>query len=144
MKLNHVQFRLHVLGATALCALITGCATSPVPAADASPASHVYAPELTQQRPGTATVTVTRDKGLSGSACNDVVYVDGEKVAALSTGEKITIYLAPGHHVLGTMASGICAGGSASVGATLKAGDVRDYRIGSRQSGDLLMQPSAF
>lgn len=135
--------RFGLLAISAACTL-GGCASTPVPAADASPASFVYAPELTHARAGAAVVTITRDTGLAGSACNDVVYVDGEKVAALSTGEKITLYLAPGHHVLGTMAAGICAGGSASIEATLRAGESRDYRIGSHQSGDLLMQPSAF
>lgn len=138
------RIALTLLASATLCAGVAGCATTPVPASDASPASTVYAPALTQPRAGTAVVTVTRDTGLSGSACNDVVYADGEKVAALGTGQTVTMYLSPGHHVLGTTAAGICAGGSASVEMTLAAGDRRDYRIGSRQSGDLLMQPSAF
>ena len=130
--------------AIAACGALSGCASAPVPAADASPAARIYAPQITHPHPDTAQVTVVRDSGVAGSACNDLLFVDGQKVAALSTSQKVTLYLSPGHHVLGTTASGICAGGSASVEMTLRAGDMRDYRIGSHQSGDLFIQPSAF
>ncbi len=133
--------KLFVVG---LALLLSACATTPVPSADARPAAAVYDLALTRPQPGSAAVTVVRDSGLMGAACNDVLYIDGQKIAALGTGEKITVYLSPGHHVLGTTAAGICAGGTASAETTIRAGESRTYRIGSGQGGTLSMQPSAF
>lgn len=124
--------------------VLSGCASSPVASGEAAPADTIYDNAMTQPRPNTGTVIVVRDSGFMGAACDNLVFIDGHKVADLGTGEKVAVYLAAGHHVLGTTSGSLCGGGSAGAETDLKAGDTRIYRIAHGQDGTLSMQPSAF
>lgn len=84
--------------------LITGCATSPVPAASRrqAPASRVSDTSLLQpsaQR--SVRFTIIRDSGYVASAASIQVFIDGRQVARLATSETVTIYVSPGPHLVG-------------------------------------------
>ena len=61
-------------------ALLSGCATSPVPSsqADPVPASRLMAFQKVPASPY-GTLVVTRDSGFTGSACNTILYIDGNR-----------------------------------------------------------------
>jgi hypothetical protein len=90
--------------------LITGCATKPprpdqlrVPTADRLLGFQSDAD-------GDATIIVTRDVGFSGSGCLGAVFLDGQVIAKLATGERATFHVPAGEHIIGTWntGSGMC------------------------------------
>jgi len=125
--------------ALVLSLLLAACATTP-----AQIARPISPTAFSEMQPGYGSVTVIRDKGFMGSACKVRVFADGAAVGELRPGEQVTVYLAPGDHVFGANATGICGGGTAEVGLTVKGGDQRRLRIASGQAGDLAIQPTAF
>ena len=101
-----------LVGALAV-ALLAGCSSNPISLMDAkqAPANKVFAYQSAPS--GSAgKITVLRDGGVNGSACDFVVYVDGKKSANLGTGEKATFLVSTGSHNVGAGVSGIglCAG----------------------------------
>jgi hypothetical protein len=126
--------------------MVAACATTPVPTSAAKnvPLSRVMNSALLERRDGSAQLVIKRDEGLSASACNTRVFVDGAPVAEIGTGEKITLYLPEGDHMLAAMATGICAGGLVEVKATLAKVKTSTFRIGYGSSGEFTLQPTAF
>ena len=81
-----------------------GCATKPINTATArsTPPERIYAPELVVPSDDKVPLLVARDAGFPGSGCMTAVYLDGVKVSAIDNAEKITFYIMPGRHILGT------------------------------------------
>lgn len=122
---------------------LAGCATSPVGADAANPGTIVPNP-WQNPSPGTGELVVVRDKGFTGSACAEKVYVDSQEVAELRTGQRVSVYLPPGEHTAGVKPAGMCGGGSATTNINVVAGRRQVYRVGSQQSGDIKIEPSPF
>lgn len=84
---------------------------------------------------GDATIVVTRDVGFSGSGCLGAVFIDGQVVAKLGTGERAVFHVPSGNRVLGTWntGSGLCGYREGKdrkeVAVDLHPGDTRKYRI---------------
>lgn len=80
---------MRLLSVGLVCLLMAGCASSAIPVDEASnaPASDVFAFQ-SKGDSASAKITALRDKGVVGSACDIVVYIDGKKAANLGTGEK--------------------------------------------------------
>ncbi|MDH0745300.1 hypothetical protein N5D61_02940 [Pseudomonas sp. GD03842] len=101
-----------LVGALAV-ALLAGCSSNPISLRDAkqAPADKVFA---FQSAPVGAAgkITVLRDGGVNGSACDFVVYVDGKKSAELGSGEKASFLVSAGTHNVGAGVSGVglCSG----------------------------------
>jgi hypothetical protein len=85
---------------------LAGCAThAPRPSEiREAPTDRVFA--FHGAAAGDATLVVTRDMGFAGSGCYMGVFVDGKEAAKLGTGERVTLHVPAGHHVLGTWQSG--------------------------------------
>ncbi|MGQ7247599.1 hypothetical protein ACUN9Y_09690 [Halomonas sp. V046] len=135
-------------GAIALCAavMLTGCATSPVPAeqADQVPSERLYGLQNQPKTPH-ATVQITRDSGVNFSMCNASVHIDGKKVAELEPSETASFYVDPGERVLGiTTGGGICANLMQELESSLKEGERKRYRISMDASGSLDLSRTAF
>lgn len=129
-----------------LVSLLVGCATIPVPTAQAPsvPASRVLSPAFLQHRPGYGQVIVKRDEGFSASACNTRIFANGVPVADISTGEKVVFYLPPGDQMIAAMSAGICIGGLIEARAAVSAERAAIYRVGYGSSGEFQLQPTAF
>ncbi|MBS8267200.1 hypothetical protein DYI26_00425 [Halomonas litopenaei] len=130
----------------AAAALLTGCATSPIPAeqADQVPDSRLFGLQSVPASPY-ATVQVTRDSGINFSMCNVSLHVDGKKVAEFEPEETASFYVAPGDSVLGiTTGGGICASLVQELGADLESGETKRYRISMDASGSLDLSRTAF
>lgn len=142
MEKYFIKFMLGIAGAI----LLSGCSTQPIPTekAGAVPSDRIWNKELTKQSDGKGIVIVKRDSGFIGSACFTSVYIDGEPVADLNTREKVTIYSAPGRHVLSATPHGWCAGGTVEVGAEVVINKPTIYRIGYGANGDFRFSPTAF
>ena len=123
-----------------------GCATTPVPTSEARPVplERIQNPTLVKKQQGYGEVTIKRDEGISGSACNTQIFVDGKPVADIAPGEKVVLYLPEGDHMLAAIARGICGGGlvEAKVSASEKRSPV--YRVSYGSSGEFSLQLTAF
>jgi hypothetical protein len=67
-----------------------------------SPPERILAPEYLQAAPGTGAVSVTRDAGSAGSACDIQVRLSGRPLAILRPSERVVLHLKPGQHILST------------------------------------------
>ena len=122
------------------------CATSPVSIHDASsvPSLRLLASQWASPFPNSGRLVVTRDSGLMGAGCTVRLYVDAVPVADLEPSEKVELFIEVGEHVVGVTPKGICGGGTASTEVVVRADRQKVLRIGSGQSGDITIQPSAF
>lgn len=130
------------------------CATKPINTATArsTPSERVYVPELTVPASDKVQLIVARDAGYMGSGCMTAVYLDGQRVSAIDNAEKITFYVTPGRHILGTgpnpEGKALCRLGAerarretevmAELGKPLK------YRLALSANGEISVMPTAF
>ena len=123
-----------------------GCATTPVSSqtAERVPVERVFDQARTNPSAGTHELIVTRDRGMMGVVCATEVYADGNRIANIRTGERVSIYLAVGEHIVGVKPSGACGGGTAQVEVRITPGKVTKLRVAAGQSGDIKIEHSAF
>ncbi|EBQ8844199.1 hypothetical protein AU593_004210 [Salmonella enterica subsp. enterica serovar Derby] len=124
--------------------MLTACSTSSVPATEAK-----FAPQnrvLKYQIPTETTLTIVRDKGLTGSGCNATIFINGDNVAKLKTGEKATFYLSEGEWVVGSSleSSGLCALNPSRMEREVKLnnGDTKKYRVYTSWDGTMELLPT--
>jgi gamma-glutamylcysteine synthetase len=131
----------------ALVLILTGCATTPltINQATAVPGSRVLAPQFLAPASNTGSLIVKRDSGFMGSACTIRVFLDAVPVADMNPAEKVELFVPLGEHsVVATAANGICGGGISEAAVVIMPERQRILRIAAGQSGDILLQPSAF
>lgn len=128
--------------------LLSGCATQAVPPQQAKspPPSRLM---LYQNMPTTpyATVIVVRDSGMLAGTCRTGVYINGEFAASLASKEKAEFRLPVGHTTLSIgqdmIESHLCiwreTAGQQPM--TLRAGEVRYFRIGGDVQSGFILQP---
>lgn len=127
-----------LLGAFAV-AMLAGCVTSATPLAEAKPvpADELYAfqGKLDGQ---SGTLTVVRDSGALGSACDVVVYIEGRRAAKVGPGQRASFHLPPGQPNLGIglAESGMCSGMAVrSITGKVEADRTSLYRISADAAG---------
>jgi hypothetical protein len=115
---------------------VAGCATSTVAISVETgkpvPEDRIYQRELTVPGAGrTAKLTFLRDAGALGSACTHLILVDEKLAFGIRSGERQTLYVAPGRHALELqVVGGLCAGMfSTPVETLLGDGAEETYRI---------------
>ncbi len=123
---------------------LAGCATTPVSTSDAQavPLERVFASDVLLRKPGTCLVIVKRDQGFFGSACSSRVLVDGRPVVDLATGEKVSLYLSEGDHIIGAD-SKACGGGISEVSIAARSDRPSTLRIRYGTNGEYTIQPTA-
>lgn len=130
----------------AAAALLGGCATTPPTNAVAAPADRVFA----FQAPADAVAIVVRDEGFVASGCGVGVTVDGTRAAFLAAGEKVTLHVTAGDHILGLVPSdrGLCGAGSEGLARTLPfhvaKGESPHFRIAITGNGIPSLAQTAF
>jgi hypothetical protein len=129
------------VGALAV-ALLAGCSTSPVSLSQAEPIpkDRVFSHQAEPSVPY-GTIVVARDTGSMGGGCFLAIYLDGEVAARIDTGEVVRFRVPAGDHLVG-MGIDKSGGGLCSFtnmmkeqSASLKAGQVRLFRVGGDQAG---------
>lgn len=140
------QYLWKWLTAGLLGVLLTSCATTHVSnyAAQEVDKNHVLNSEVLIQRAEAGEVIVKRDQGLNTSACRSRIFVNGEPVADIAPGEKVTMYLPLGEQMLAAMATGICAGGLVETMVTVTDTRTATFRIAYGTWGEFSIQPTAF
>lgn len=128
--------RAWLVGWAAL-ALLAGCASTPVPLAEARPVSPTEQRLFAERLPMTAPVIVRRDWGGGGRACATTIFVDGEAAAWVSTGEVATLHVPAGEVIIGAEASGICGGSLVEQAVTLTPDKPVYFRV-VRDGGNVL------
>jgi hypothetical protein len=69
--------------------------------------------------------------------------VDGKPVADLETGEKVSLYLNAGEHIIGADPNGKCHGGLSQTSITTKRDQPTTLRIRYGSNGEFTIQPAA-
>ena|SRR6266446_8255095 len=125
---------------------VVGCATRPVSVYEASPVSQsrVLAQQWLTSTRNTGSLIIKRDSGFMGAACTIRVFIDGMPAADLAPSEKVEFFLPLGEHILGASPNGICGGGTSEASVVIASERQKIFRIGSGQSSDIQLQPSAF
>lgn len=141
---------LKIAAATALVSLMAGCSTSPVSFDQAKPVPVERVLAYGKKPTGPyGTIQVARDTGFVAGGCFVAVHVDGRPVARIDTGEALSLYVPAGDHLVGLGAdergSGLCSwsGPLKEQSATLKAGQVKRFRIGGDTNVGLDIRPSS-
>lgn len=134
--------------AVVLCvAALAGCATSPIPTSEAIPVpeSRIHNRVYMDKKPDTGKIIVKRDiSGFFGSGCNHKIFVDGSLIAELDKGEKITLNVPIGKHIVSATPNNPCGGGMAEVEATVSESEIQSFRTGTGGNGDFGIYPTAF
>ena len=139
-------FRIASLAFVVLAGLMMGgCATSSVSTAEAQlvPADRILSSEHSMNRPDRCLVVVKRDTGSSGAQCTARLIVDGKPTADLATGEKITLYLPLGEHIISANPNGGCNGGFSATSITALRNQPMTLRIRYGANGEFMIRPDA-
>lgn len=127
-----------VLFAVVVMSALSACSTKPTTTAVAV-APILYSTATAD----TATVVITRDSGVLGSACNTYVFVDGKQSASLKPSESATLHVPSGRHILSFDTSrGLCPSATDAVDVTLNKGDTKRYRIRGDMNGNFQLLPT--
>lgn len=130
-----------MIGALAIAA-IAGCSSNAINLKQTTPASpeEVYAYQAKPSGPS-GRVTVMREGGVYGAACDVVVYVNDKRAAKLGTSERATFYLPVGKASLGVglTDAGLCGGAEVrTIPADVPLNGEKLYRISSDINGWLI------
>ncbi len=128
-----------------ICCFLASCATTPISnelAAEVK-SENIINSAMTIPKHGYGVVIVKRDRGLNTSACKSRIFVNGQPVADIAPGEKITIFLPHGDQLLGAKATGICAGGLVEI-KTNVTDKTSTFRVSYGTWGEFSIQPTAF
>ena len=124
--------------------LLSACSSRPVSVADAKPAPQARVFKYQTSAP--TTLVVMRDKGMIGAGCNASIFINGETVAKLETGEKATFHLDAGQWIVGASleGSGLCALNPARQEreTITKAGETKVFRVFTSNAGDIDILPT--
>jgi len=141
-----IEVLMKILGLLIVVSL-TACATTPlaINQTAAVPETRILAPQLVAQTANTGSLVVKRDSGFMGSACAIRVFVDAVPVADLKPAERVEVFVGFGEHSVVVTTTGVlCGGGTSETAVVIMPERQRILRIASGQSGDILLQPSAF
>ena len=124
--------------------LLSACSSRPVSVADAKPAPQARVFKYQTSAP--TTLVVMRDKGMIGAGCDASIFINGETVAKLETGEKATFHLDAGQWIVGASleGAGLCALNPARQEreTITKAGETKVFRVFTSNAGDIDILPT--
>lgn len=136
-----------IILAIAATAILSGCtsvAESPRSAVSA-PAEQLF--KFQNRQAGNAELVIVRDGGTFASPCLTTIFLNGEKIAKLSAGQKASFFLNEGEFNIGAALEG---GGLCGIGkpmqereVVLKAGAVKYYRVFFDNSGYTDIKPTS-
>lgn len=123
-------------------ATLAGCSSDAITIEQTTPAATdaVYAYQAKLSGPS-GRVTVMREGGVHGAACDVVVYVNDTRAAELGTSERATFYLPAGKATLGVglTDSGLCGGAEVrTIPADVPVNGEKLFRISSDINGWLI------
>ncbi|MEP9115536.1 hypothetical protein ABKU46_22340 (plasmid) [Enterobacter hormaechei] len=124
--------------------LLSACSSRPVSVADAKPAPQARVFKYQTSAP--TTLVVMRDKGIIGAGCDASIFINGETVAKLETGEKATFHLDAGQWIVGASleGTGLCALNPARQEreTITKAGETKVFRVFTSNAGEIDILPT--
>lgn len=127
--------------------VLAGCATSPVPSAQAinAPVDRLLAHQAVL--PNSGKITVIRDSGFLGSGCYATIFLNGDRAAKLDPKEKATFILPPGEWVVGAAleGNGLCGGNEkrTETETILQQGQEKYFRVFSAPEAGLDVRPTS-
>ncbi|MFD2641868.1 hypothetical protein [Pseudomonas japonica] len=129
-------------------AMLAGCATSPVPVSEATPAPADRVSGYQAPVQGGGTIIVTRDSGFIGGGCYATVFLNGQPVAKLDPKEKASFSVPAGEWTVGAALEGKALCGlnaqRLEAEALVKSGQTKKYRVYTPTDGDVGILPTTF
>lgn len=133
----------------ALAVLLAGCATQPMPPAEAT---AVPAERVLWAQPGDAGIVVVRDRGFLGSACHVLLSINGQPAARVAASERVDLRVPSGELRLSVAYDGqkdaLCTLGRADYVTTrefaIAAGQTKHFRVHLPEGGGLDVMRSDF
>lgn len=130
--------------------LLSGCATTPLPSSQATPAPAERVLAFQEKSPANnASLVLTRDEGFLGSGCYYALWINGKLSARFATGETAVFFIEPGEHVLRAgrdpQGQGLCGVDSdnwTQRETILRANERKFFRLSLDQNGKLDVQRS--
>ena len=125
---------------------LAGCATTPVTAENATPvpASKLIAFGTPPANGDYGTLIVTRDRGIIGSPCDTIIFIDGKEVGRIGAGETARFYIPASEFIIGAKPTAACAGGLKEREVKLVGGTTKHYRISIDTSMSMDLSPTIF
>lgn len=129
---------IKIIAVVSVAVLLGACSTNP--AATTRPVSStLYSAPTTE----TATVTVTRDSGVLGSACAMKLSIDDAVVARLRPSDSVMLYIPSGSHIISfDTRGGLCPSLVDAIDVNLDKGSIKKYRIRADLSGNYQLLPT--
>jgi hypothetical protein len=136
-----------IVGAMAI-AILTGCATSPVPSDEARLAPAARITDYQRKVEGGGQIVVTRDSGFSGGGCYATVFLNGKPVARLNPKEKAVFQVPSGEWLVGAGLEGQALCGinpeRLETEVIIKPGQEKKFRIYTSGDGSVGVKPTTF
>ena len=132
--------RILMVAAMAGVVMLAGCST-PVTSSDAKPvpADRIFGYQVKPQGVDFGTLVITRDTGFVGGGVAVTVSIDGKQAAALRTGERVTLYVPAGEHILSDVQ---VANTRHDHELIVKAGELKFYRISIDSAATTRLTPT--
>lgn len=131
-----------------LCAGLTACNQMPISTGDTTevPAHQLLQASTSGARAaGTVTVVVKRSRWIIGSACPARLFVNGQALADLYGGERVTLKLPAGEAVLSARLQGLpCPGETRELAVNLQPGRARTFLFDVAANWSIVFQETAF
>ena len=139
--------KISYFATTAAVLFLTACSNQPVETSKAKevPPKQIFDHSFTKFKPDTVLTIVKRDTGTKGGFCTATVAVDGKDIAEVGMSEKVSLYLAPGEHIIGARLSSafpFCGGETAEVTANVRKEAV--YRFGVNAGANFYINKTAW
>lgn len=119
--------------------LLSGCSTTPITEDTGSfvTKERIYLHSLLTPEKGKESITVFRDSGIFGFACNHDLFIDNQKIATLKSREFIRFYSPYSEHIIKVSVSGLCPDIEMTDTIQLKENKEVKYRILLPSDGSL-------
>jgi hypothetical protein len=115
--------------------LLAACSTNPIKRSNAQQVEDAnqwkYQKRINDEQ---GSITLIRDSGFIGSACDTLVHINKEKIAKLSSSEFMDIFINPGSYTLGIEPNSPCAGEYYDFPLTVGKNEEKSFRLGAFKS----------
>lgn len=142
-----MKMKIAFFAATAAALLLPACSNQPVSNGEAKEVTskQIIDRTLTQPTKGAVMTVVKRDSGTKGAFCTATIAVDGKDVAEVGMSEKVSLYLAPGEHIIGArLSKAVPFCGGENVETTVNVKSEAAYRFGTNAGGDFYLNKTAW
>jgi hypothetical protein len=111
--------------------ILASCSTSPVKRSDAQQVEKANQWKYqTRKNADQGSITIIRDSGVVGVACDTLIFIDKEKIAKISTSEFVEIFINQGDYRIGIETNSPCFGEYYDFPLKVGRNEDKSFRLG--------------